>query len=116
MEQVADLVLWAYARPELTLLNVRRLLRIPNLRNIYIVHDGLRVNASQNEVDSHRATREVIHSESLPDRVKPLFYSSNVGLTEHFFRVSREVLKNCDGFLNHEDDKISNAGTVKAIL
>jgi hypothetical protein len=116
MEQVADLVLWAYGRPELTLLNMKRLVQQSNLRNIYIVHDGLRQNASQDEVNSHAATREMILSQSLPTRVRPLLYDSNIGLTRHFLRVSKEVLKNCDGFLNHEDDKISNSETVRAIL
>jgi hypothetical protein len=110
-----DVVLWAYSRPEFTKFNVERLLRFPQIRSLYIAHDGLRSSASEFESKSHKATRELITNFNLPSHARNLIFDSNVGMTEHFFRVSDIVLQNSEGFVQHEDDKISNQATFAAL-
>lgn len=110
-----DVVLWAYSRPEFTKFNIERLLRFPQIRNLYIAHDGLRSIATEFESQSHKTTRELITNFNLPSHARNLIFDSNIGMTEHFFRVADIVLQNSDGFVQHEDDKISNQATFEAL-
>lgn len=100
------LVLWAYARPEFTTLNIHRLSLYSDELDLVIVHDGLREGASTLEKISHSQTRNILTSSKLPKGCEVLVYDENVGLTQHFFRVSNLILRNYDGLINHEDDKL----------
>ena len=108
MPSELSVVLWLYARPEFSWINISRLSQNHDISRLYIVHDGLRKDASNIERNSHQQVRRLILSQHFPPKVDVLTFEDNVDLTNHFFRVARVVLENCESFVNHEDDKISN--------
>lgn len=111
-----DVVFWAYSRPEFTKINLERLIAQPFVRKLYIAHDGVRAYADDFEIHSHKLVRDLLTKTEFPQKVELLIYDQNIGLTQHMFRVSRRILKNCNSFISHEDDKFSNDLTFRAFM
>jgi hypothetical protein len=79
------------------------------------VHDGLRSGADAAEKISHSRTRNLIQLKCFPEKVKKITFEENLGTTLHLFRVAKIVLEECDHFVIHEDDKVSNTETFEIL-
>lgn len=110
-------VVLAYKRPELTFQNISKLLSISDalvssnnvnvFSSIVVVHDGLRNTEDKDSFESHKRVSQVIKDfENSQKRVTSITYSTNVGLTNHMFRILDDLGELSSDCVFIEEDKM----------
>jgi hypothetical protein len=108
----------AYKRPELLTNLVNRLLFVENeflrknarpfITQVIIVHDGLRREENTHGIKHHQETRlacKKLADSSKTTRISTLLYKENVGLTNHVFRIVKDLGVQAQDCVFFEEDK-----------
>ena len=102
----------AFVRSELGLSNLRILASTPEVAEISVFIDGPRHNSDVVQLDF----TESLLIKSKVDKVSRIIrYPTNVGLTEHLFRVMDHVHSESETILISEDDKKYTSGLSNAL-
>jgi hypothetical protein len=103
----------AFVRSELGLSNLRILASAPEVAEISVFIDGPRHNSDVVQLDF----TESLFIKSKVDKVSRIIrYPTNVGLTEHLFRVMDHVHSESETILISEDDKKYSSGLSNALF
>jgi hypothetical protein len=109
-------IVLAYKRPQLTSNLIKRLLGVDEEFNrkfghdffsdVLIVHDGIREIEDVAGEESYLQTRLICKSiQATSRKITSVFYDTNVGLTNHIFRVVRDSNNNPSECIFFEEDK-----------
>jgi hypothetical protein len=117
-------IVLAYKRPELTNRLVARLLEIDSkyesiyessaFSSILLIHDGLRETEDEASRGFYQETRKLcVDLERANIKVKSITFDTNLGLTEHFFRIINGLEFGLSNYIFFEEDK---APTLQGIV
>jgi hypothetical protein len=105
-------ILLSYCRPELTKEAIERLLKWETLDTLFVSIDGLRFGCGESERRWQAETiKQVANLASFDPRIRPIFWSTNTGITGHVSRILEVVLEQTESvIILEEDQKITQDG------